>query len=377
MPFERTYQRLADDGEASSTFDTALQKIFSVAAPAYGAGALINRYLHDLGVKDRESLAATVFSVGNITQGGTGKTPFTIWLARWLASEGKAPAVLSRGYGRKDESKLVVVHDGKRLRAKPETGGDEPVLIAKALKNTPVVVCADRVRAGRLALKKFDVSSFVLDDGFQHHHLDRQAEIVLLDSTKPLDKLKLIPRGTLREPLSVLKRAHLIVLTRCDQADTLRRFAHSVKRYAPQATICRTYLALTGYRRLSDGKVFPKDEFNGETIVVYCGVGNPGAVRRTVERSGAIVSDFHAANDHAKITEKVLKRLERMRKSGRASGILVTEKDAVKMRGLKSLPTNVYEIQAEMKFVAPRDRDLAEKALRARLHAKKTRGFLK
>jgi tetraacyldisaccharide 4'-kinase len=130
MPLDQLHRRIADDEIPESPLERLLQNGLAAVAPFYGAGAWTHRVLHDLGLRQRRSLPVPVFSVGNVTVGGTGKTPFTIWLTEWLREEGRRPAVLSRGYGRTDEDALTVVHDGRRPRATADEAGDEPLLIA-------------------------------------------------------------------------------------------------------------------------------------------------------------------------------------------------------------------------------------------------------
>ena len=377
VPLDSYFQRIADENEPDSGVDRAVQTALSAVSPAYGAGAWVNRFLHEFGVRERHSLAATVFSVGNITVGGTGKTPFTIWLARWLQREGKSPAVLSRGYGRKNQDQLVVVHTGRRIKAKTDRAGDEPVMIADALGDVPVIACADRYRAGRYALRRFDVDACVLDDGFQHFGLERQGEIVLLDATKPVETLKIFPRGTLREPLTALKRAHLVVLTRCDQARNLGRFAKTVKRHAPHATVVRTFLRVTAIDQMNGFKTLTPERLKNQRVVVYCAVGNPDAVHETVAGLGADVAALEADKDHAWPTRKTVEKVEKLRRKHHAKAALVTEKDAVKLHEAGALPKSFYILRTELAFASKQDEQRAIRALRARLHAKRTRGFLK
>src|SRR5690606_16961013 len=195
--------------------------------------------------------------------------------------------------GRADEESLVLVHGGKRLRAPTEQAGDEPVLIADALGNVPVIACSDRYRAGQLASRRFTVDSFVLDDGFQHVALERQAEVVLLDATRPLSGLRLFPRGTLREPLGALDRAHLIVLTRCDQHKRAAKMQKALRARLPRATVVRTQLKVASLVQISSAGELPDNWLDGKRVVLACGVGNPSSVRHTVESAGATVIAMH------------------------------------------------------------------------------------
>jgi tetraacyldisaccharide 4'-kinase len=374
---EKLHRRIADEAAAGNAFERALQHGLGAVAPVYGAAAWTNRLLHEVGVRKRRSLPAVVLSVGNLTVGGTGKTPFTAWLAEWLAGEGRRPAVLARGYGRQDEEALTVVHDGRHLRAPARQAGDEPVMLAMALEKVPVLACADRWRAGRFALRKFAVDALVLDDGLQHVALERQAEIILVDATRPLSRLRLFPRGTLREPLGVLARAHLIVLTRCDDEARTRRMADRLRKRYPSATVVRTRLAPSGLRRLATGEPVGLEALSGRKAVVACGVGRPEAVRRTVESLGARVVHLEALEDHAWPTVSQVHGWEVRRRRARADAVVVTAKDAVKIAELPEIPRSILVLDVQIDFVTPKDREAAERALRARLRTTPVRGYLR
>lgn len=377
MAFEKTFDKIRDEKTPTGGIGRFLQSTAGAIAPFYGVGAWMNRLLHEVGVRERRSLPAVVFSVGNITLGGTGKTPFCIWLAQWLQQEGRSPAVLTRGYGRTDEDALTVVHDGRRARASVRASGDEPSLIAEALGNVPVLACSNRYRAGRLALRKLAVDSFILDDGFQHVSLDRQGEIVLVDATRPLGRLRVFPRGTLREPLRALCRAHLIVLTRCGQAKNLKRVAAQVRRHAPGVPIVRTQLTITGLRNLSTGEVLEPAALKKQRVLLVCGVGNPDSVRQTVRALGGKVAAARYLEDHAWPAARDIRRWEELRQRSRAAWIVTTAKDAVRLEELTQTPENVLVLESRMDFMTPGDRKTAERTLRARLHAGRIRGYLK
>lgn len=373
---ERLFHRLADEGEPESAAASLLQNGLAALAPLYGAGAATNRLLHEYGVRQRRALPAIVFSVGNITLGGTGKTPFTVWLARWLAKEGKRPVVLTRGYGREDEDRLLVVHDGRRLRTGTREAGDEPVLIARTLGDVPVVACADRHKAGRYALRRFPVETLVLDDGFQHVALERQADIVLLDATRPLSRLRVFPRGTLREPLGALERAHLIVLTRCDQARGGGAFARSLQKRFPSVPIVRTKLAPTSLRDLSSGERVDLSELRGKRVVLAAGVGHPASVRRTVASLGARVVRTFSPGDHPQYRKEDVLRWDAVRRRMEADWIVVTSKDAIKLRELGTLPDHVLELRTAVRFLDAKEERRATRVLRSRLHARRVRGHI-
>ncbi|MDK2970750.1 MAG: tetraacyldisaccharide 4-kinase [Candidatus Sumerlaeota bacterium] len=377
MPLDQLHRRIADDEIPESPLERLLQNGLAAVAPFYGAGAWTHRVLHDLGLRQRRMLPVPVFSVGNVTVGGTGKTPFTIWLTEWLREEGRRPAVLSRGYGRADEDALTIVHDGRRPRTTADEAGDEPLLIAESLGDVPVLACSDRYKAGRHALKRFAVDTLVLDDGLQHVMLGRQAEIILIDATRPPSRLRLFPRGTLREPLTVLGRAHLIVLTRCDQARGAKKLARKLAARHRSATVVSTRLVPRSLRNVRTGEKHTLEKIKGARVLVACGVANPDSVRKTVEKLGARVVRLRALPDHAEPSRREVERWETQRRKARADYIVVTEKDAVKLREHSNLPARILSLEVGMAFATPRDGAAAKKVLRARLHSRPVRGLLR
>jgi tetraacyldisaccharide 4'-kinase len=370
------FKRLADDREASSPIERAVQIALAAAAPVYGSAAWTNRMLHDMGVRQRQRLEAAVLSVGNVTLGGTGKTPFTIWLTRWLEEEGRKPVILSRGYGREDEDALTIVHDGRRLRATTEKAGDEPVLLAQALGHVPVIACSNRYRAGRMALQRYAVDTVVLDDGLQHVQLERQGDIVLIDSTQPLERLRLFPRGTLREPLGVLGHAHLIVLTRCDDDARSRRMARNLGKQYPGIPVVRTRLVPSEILDPQTGELAPPESLSGKRVLIACGVGNPESVRAAVEGLGARVLGTRNLSDHARITPRHLAEWKKARAKRKADWVIVTEKDWVKIEELDVDLEGLRVLRSEIRFLDEADERLAQRILRARLRARGTRAYL-
>jgi tetraacyldisaccharide 4'-kinase len=159
-----------------------------------------------------------VVSIGNLTLGGTGKTPLTMWVARWYQQQGVRVAVLSRGYGARPAARCRVVSSGHGPLLAWQEAGDEPYLLACALPGVPVLIGKDRYGTGRYACEQFGAQVVILDDGFQHHALQRDLDIVLIDASNPFGSGTLFPRGILREPLRALRRAHAIVLTRVELA---------------------------------------------------------------------------------------------------------------------------------------------------------------
>ncbi|MEO8377456.1 MAG: tetraacyldisaccharide 4'-kinase, partial [Candidatus Sumerlaeota bacterium] len=371
------FNRIADQKRPKTTLETAGQLAASAASSVYAAGAFLNRFLHDAGLKQRTALPAVVLSVGNITVGGTGKTPFCLWLMEFLKEESRQCALISRGYGRDDEDELIVVHDGRRLRATTREAGDEPVMLARALGDVPVIACADRHKAGTYALKKFSVDTIVLDDAFQHHALHRQGDIVLVDSTKRLSSLRLLPRGTLRESPSVLSRAHLIVLTRWNQSKCRNAVLREVRNVAPSVPVVRANVEITSAVELSSRSAIPMEDLAGKTAFLMCAVANPDSVKASVASAGLKVIGSKILPDHDRLTKEQLLKLDSVRRRAGADFLVVTEKDAVKLAELGNLPPQIIALRARMRMVSEADETRAHSAIKSRLHVKTLRGYLR
>ena len=209
----------------------------------YGKIADVRNARFDSGKLASRDLGARTISIGNITTGGTGKTPLVILTCQMLAARGKRVCVLTRGYGRKDAGTRVVVSNGKRLMADPIAAGDEPVEIATRLLGKAVVVAdADRVAAAEWAKGEFGVTTFVLDDGFQHRHAKRDVDIVCIDALEPFGRGKMLPFGRLREPLPNLKRADAVVITRANLVNDVEAIKAEIRKYNSD---CRIFTAGT------------------------------------------------------------------------------------------------------------------------------------
>ncbi len=294
----------------------------------YGIGVRIrNAFLKDRG----KGLPGFVLSVGNITAGGTGKTPAVIMLARWAESSGYNVAILSRGYGGKNNSDAAVVSDGKTVLLSPEISGDEPWLMASSLDNVPVIVSRKRYLAGMEAKNRFGCNFFILDDGFQHIHLKRDMDIVLADATSPFGNGHLLPWGPLREPLSGLKRADALVFTRAgDTPPNSNRNPVSG-------------LPVFSSDHVPAGIIFPlkKEEhdlsfINGKRVIAFSGIGRPASFKKTLLDLGAKLISFKAFGDHYPFSERDLTELEEeMRKLG-ADMLITTEKDWARIRHMAS-----------------------------------------
>ena len=287
-------------------------------------------------------LSQPVISVGNITTGGTGKTPLVEWIARTLANNGRTVAVLTRGYGRERPNDRVLVSDRQAIFSTPEQAGDEAFLLATNLKSVAAVISdANRIAAAHDAVKHLHTNCFVLDDGFQHLRLARDLDIVTIDATNPWGGGRLLPEGRLREPLTGLARADAIVLTRIDQISDVDSIQQDLKRF----TTCPVFAA-----RMKTRVITPLncDESRVPTPVgVFCGVGNPQSFFTHVEREGYEAVFKKALRDHQPYSQQLIDSIITNAEQSGARSLLTTSKDAVKLRSL-SLRLPVFTVDVEI-----------------------------
>ena len=283
-----------------------------------------------------------VISVGNITTGGTGKTPLVEWIARTLANNGRTVAVLTRGYGRERPNDRVLVSDGQAVFSTPEQAGDEAFLLATNLNHIAAVISdANRIAAAHDAVKHLHTNCFVLDDGFQHIRLARDLDIVTIDATNPWGGGRLLPEGRLREPLTGLARADAIVLTRVDQISDAGSIQQELKRFAT-CPVFTTRMNTREITPLNDGAT------NVPTPVgVFCGVGNPQSFFTHVEREGYNPVFKKALRDHQPYSQQLIDSIIANAEQSGARSLLTTAKDGVKLRSL-SLRLPVFTVDVEI-----------------------------
>lgn len=287
-------------------------------------------YDRDRERRHRRALPAPVISVGNITTGGTGKTPLTIWLARHFASMGKNPAILSRGYGRRGKDVSRVPTDGN-LSDCALHFGDEPTLMAKHLRGLAGVwVGRDRWLSGRKAIQS-GADILLMDDGFQHLRLYRDLDLVLVDAHKPFGNGALLPLGPLREPASSLNRADAIIVTRADDPAAAARTIAQMEARFPGKPVFTCRHKLMGPRFGLDGPLIPPPRLHGYTLVAFAGIGKPKQFFDSLYRLGLHISEGIAYPDHYRYGRKDLVRLIHAGRGKDPLLFITTEKDFVRL----------------------------------------------
>ena len=306
----------------------AWRYLFLPLAPFYRGAVALRRTAYRRGWRRRARLDVPVISVGNLTFGGTGKTPTVIALTRELARMGRRPAVLTRGYKRLDDEQQVVL--GPDPRQSAAEVGDEPLEMARRLPGVPVVVDGDRVRGGAEALR-LGADVVLLDDGFQHFRLERDLDVVLIDAGDPWGGGRLPPLGRLREPLAALERAHAVLITKvpAEWRPVAADVERVVERFAPTSQIFVSRLRPSRVHVPGDGWKEP-DVLDGRRVFAFAAVGRPEGFATTLRDAGAEIAGTTWFPDHHAYTEQEL--AEARDRATTASAVAVTPaKDAVKL----------------------------------------------
>lgn len=336
-----TYWRELATGTRITTVDRLLTMVLVPFGLVYSCIQYLRAGLYRFGLLTTRRLPRPVISIGNITVGGTGKTPVTAHIARLLIQQGYKVAVLSRGYGGSLEGQTVVVSDGATIMLGPLECGDEPYLLASSVSGLMVVIGSDRYAAGQLATQQLSPDIFLLDDGFQHLRLHRDLNILLLDYTHPFGNGWTLPAGLLREAARASHRADLIIMTRCPEGTSTNSEISGTPTFA--SSHC-----LVDALPLQGGDPVPLSTLHGHRFLAFAGIAQPefffsGLRSKGINVVHTLPFPDHAGYDHARVAEITAA----MQNSG-AEYAITTEKDGVK---LKHLPPEI----AAVTFVAKLD----------------------
>ncbi len=312
----------------------------------YGGVVRIRTLLYSKGILNSKRLPCPVISIGNITVGGTGKTPLVITLAKELMDRGISVAVMSRGYKGKG-STGPFVSDGKTVLLSPEESGDEPFQIAKALKGVPVLIGKDRFTNGQLALERFGVRGLLLDDGYQHLQLHRDLNILLIDSQIGFGDHDLLPRGILREPLHHLHRAHLFILTKVERPEACRPLEKMLQELHPSSPIFHSHYETRGLTG-PEGEREELPSLKGKKVLAVSGIANPQYFSFLLKKCGMEIVREMTFPDHHHFTPKDLISIQENAKG--LDWIVTTEKDMVKLRNMRLGHAPLRALDIEMKI---------------------------
>ncbi|MDD5139824.1 MAG: tetraacyldisaccharide 4'-kinase [Verrucomicrobiales bacterium] len=335
-------------------------KVFQVAVK-------IRLWLYNVRILRDKTLGVQVIAIGNLTVGGTGKTPVVEKFARELRDAGRNVAILSRGYRskpaplhqkfinkillREDQTPPRVVSDGKSLLLDSETAGDEPYMLASNLKDVVVLVDKDRVKSGRYAIEKFGCDTLLLDDGFQYWHLrGRRHDVVLIDRQQPFGNEHLLPRGTLREPPSHLSRAHTIFITKSD--GNTAELRERIARLNSDAPVIECVHHPLYFEDVFSGERMGLEFMKGKKVASLSGIAQPESFEQSlVKLGGELVYSKRFADHHRFTQQEVINVINRAKKR-QAEVIITTQKDAVRFPKIDRRDLPIFFMRVEIKIVA-------------------------
>ncbi len=376
----RTSNRFFDRVERFAV-DVILERRWGLRAAAFRFFLFLLSGLYRLGVGWRlwwyesrlgsvHALGCLVVSVGNLTVGGTGKTPVVELFARELTKRGRKVAVLSRGYKSQpapfpqellDKFRPLdqrhpprLVSDGRSILLDSDLAGDEPFMLASNLKDVLVLVDKDRVKSGLHAIRKYGCDTLLLDDGLQFLRLKERLDIVLVDCESPFANRHLLPRGLLREPPEQLRRAHIIFITKCDGRD-LGELRAELRRYNNHAEFVECAHKPIHLEELSSHEIKPLAELKELRVAAISGIARPESFEQGLRKLGAEVVYARRFADHHRFSEgEITKMLERSKARG-ARAVITTEKDTVRFPRLAKRPLPVYFLRVEIEIIRGHD----------------------
>ncbi len=326
-----------------------------ILSVVFQAGVSLRQSAYRRGWLKIRRLNRPVVSVGNLSVGGTGKTPLVILMAETLLAGGHRPCILTRGYGRRGGKGIIVLEPGPNRAADPREVGDEPAALARALPNVPIVISRDRFRAGIIGEQRFQATVHLLDDGFQYFALYRELDVVLLDTTLPSSGLALLPAGRAREPFSALRRAHWVILTRTELGDAggLQRRVQALN---PRARIFHCFTKFDGLVEARNGSPEPRANLLRKKVAAFCGIGNPAAFFADLRSWGFWVVEESIFPDHHVYRRHELDNIFALSRSAGAQAILTTRKDLMNLPPDWNPPMPLFtcciqpEIEEKMEF---------------------------
>ncbi len=340
-----------------------LRLFLEIPAQAYSATISLRNFLYSKGWLKTHPVSAVVLSVGNITVGGTGKTPLVIWLYNYITQNSTLKiqncpcAILTRGY------------------KATQNYTDELAIFTQNCPKAKVIVNPDRLAGAIHAAGVLGAKVLIMDDGFQHRRLARNLDIVTVDATTPFGYGKLLPAGLLREPLSALKRADAVVITRCDQVTNieLHQLEEKLRSINPHMLIAKSIHAPI-CAKSHDNKYIAIQQLKGKKIFAFCGIGNPDAFSNTIKQLGSNLVGLKVYNDHHHYTNSDIADISNQAEHSNADLILTTQKDCTKTLQLTQVKENIpfAYLAIELKFLTGEDKliQLIEDALAGKIHKK-------
>ena len=315
----------------------------TLSAFTYPYSAVLNTrdFLYKNSVFKSTRLPVKVISIGNITTGGTGKTPLVEFIARYLLEKNKKVAILSRGYG-----------GNNPLQKNNDNVNDECLILRENLRDVPVLAGKNRVKNGERAIRDYDVDCLVLDDGFQHLKLKRDLDIVVIDSLNPFGGENLIPSGNLREPLKNLGRADLFIISHCNQSkkQIIKSIYTKLKNVNNDAPVCESIHRPVHIESMIDGSILGPEWLMGKRIYGLSAIGNPESFTYTLKGLGADLIKHRKFHDHHNYNREEMGYIVSEARLLDADAIVVTQKDIVKIRKMDIKDFNILSLKIEMQI---------------------------
>ncbi len=323
--FREYYVKIVVEGSPDIHF-RIIRNVLYLLSKIYGFVVKTRIFFYKEGIFKSIHLPIPVISVGNITTGGTGKTPTVEYISRYLQERNKRVVILSRGYA----ANLQQEHNFPANKA----CNDEYLLLKENIPDIPNLLSKDRIKSGLEAIRRFKAEYVVLDDGFQHLRLARDLNIVIIDTLNPFGYEHMVPRGMLREPLKELRRADMIILTHADQCtpDKIRFIVDRLHEFAGYIPVIETIHKPTYLESVKDAKLLDINYLKGKRVFAFCAIGNPLSFRKSIEGLGAELLGLRIFPDHHHYTSSELIALNKEMGGIQPDAIIITQKDKVKIR---------------------------------------------
>src|SRR3989338_434425 len=328
-------------GQQRGFISTIIKSALSIFTYPYLAVLNTRNILYKNGIIKSIRLPVKIISIGNITTGGTGKTPLVEFTAKYLNEMGKKVAILSRGYGGNNSS-----------QESNDNVNDECLTLRENLQDVPLLVGKDRARKGEKAIRDYAADCLILDDGFQHLKLKRDLDIVVINSLNPFGGENLIPRGNLREPLKNLVRADLFVISHCNQSNeqTIKSIYTRLNQINPHAPVCESVHRPVYIENITDGSTLEPEWLKGKMIYGLSAIGNPESFAFTLNKLEAVLIRYRVFSDHHVYTKEEIGDVISETKSLGADAIVVTQKDIVKIRKMNIKDANILSLKIEIQI---------------------------
>ncbi|MFC1738586.1 tetraacyldisaccharide 4'-kinase [Planctomycetota bacterium] len=367
---QQSYRKLIS-GQTRGIGASFLRSFLGFCSPFYEIVIRVRNVFYNNGWLQTHCIAQPVISIGNITVGGTGKTPVVIYLSNWLTAKGIKVVILTRGYKAAQNSKL-----------KSQNHSDEPAIIAESCPEAGLIVNADRVAGAAEAVNKYGAQVLLLDDGFQHRRLGRDVDIVTIDAMQPFGYGKLLPAGFLREPVSEIKRADAVIITRSDSVSIseLNKIKEQLQAVKPDIITATSKHSAVCIKDAAHTEI-SIEQLKGKRVFAFCGIANPDAFMETITKLGAKLTGSKIYNDHHSYTNNDITDIRKQSKDSKAELILTTQKDWTKINtNFKSQISDTKHktcgyfayLEIKLRFISGREkiRALIEKALSVKIKAK-------